>query len=264
MKVLVIGAGKMTTALLKGLAALEDLSSWGIYSPSGRSNKELAQAVGAMAVDKLEDVTVTPEWILLGCKPQQLPDFARILPARFRDCPFVSMLAAIPEQDQRRILGVDQLVRIMPNLPVASREGVTLICSESARKLVPEYQQLLAQVGMALVVTEPELEELTLLTGSGPALFYEFALNLAGGFSSLSAAQRELLALQVMYGAALSAHQEKLPLQTKIDAVTSQGGVTIAVLEAWRANALVKLIGKGVSAGLDRGRALKAALQASR
>lgn len=256
MSVLVLGAGKMTSALLAGLSSAHDLSGWQIYSPSGVSAAALAASVGARAVGDLQKVE-PPQWVLLGCKPQQLAALAMQLNGQFQNCLYVSMLAAIPEQVQRAQLGAERLIRIMPNIPVRQREGVTLLSSLSANDELKTFQQLFSSVGMALVVKENELEELTLLTGSGPAFIYEFAKDLAASFSSLSPAQREILAVQVLYGAALGAHQEKKPLSDKIAAVTSTGGVTIAVLEKWRQLGLKRLIGEGIAAGLERSRSIR-------
>ncbi|HXH73623.1 MAG TPA: pyrroline-5-carboxylate reductase dimerization domain-containing protein [Bacteriovoracaceae bacterium] len=251
MRVLVLGAGKMAQAILKGLAETESLSEWGIYSPSGVSAKKLSEETGAQFITDLN--TVNPEWVLLGCKPQQLDSQKKTFP----DALYISLLAAIGEESQVKILGVKRLVRVMPNLSVRYRQGVSLISSSSGSKEVPKVLELFSKLGMARVMNEAELEELTLLTGSGPALFYEFTLNLAQNFNSLTEAERETLSRQVLLGAALNAKSENIPLQTMIDSVTSKGGVTIAVLEEWRSKGLVGLLKMGIEAGKKRTQELK-------
>jgi pyrroline-5-carboxylate reductase len=255
MNVLVIGAGKMTSAILEGFVGQMDFSQWMIYSPGGQSSKSLAQKIGAQVIGSLHEAK-EPDWILVGCKPQQLQSLASNLPESLRGALFVSMLAAIPEKKQLEVLGASKLIRIMPNLPVKHREGVTLMCGQSAAGELKEFQKLFALLGMSLIVGEPELEELTLLTGSGPALVYEFTRSLAEGFTALTPTQREILAVQMLYGAALNAHKEKGQLQTKIDAVTSKGGVTIAVLEGWRRHSFLDTVKAGLLAGQERARAI--------
>lgn len=258
MKVLVLGAGKMVEAILIGLKETEDLSSWSIFSPSGESAKALALKVGAEWVKELPNLKY--DYVLLGCKPQQLPDAALLLNDNLRDSLLISVLAAISEEKQREILKSKQLVRVMPNLPVKYKVGVTLLSSNSATNELPKVQKLFSNLGSAVILQEKELEELTLLTGSGPALFYEFSKNLSESFTSLDQKQRESLGRQVFLGSAISAKNEEKSLQEMIDSVTSRGGVTIAVLENFRSMKLLDLIKGGIAAGLKRTQELKAIL----
>lgn len=248
MRVLVVGAGKMNGAILAGLSG--ECSQWGIISKSGVSAKKMADEFGLQFVEKIEDFH-NPDWILLGCKPQQIREI------RIPDVPVMSVLAAIPEETQKKILGVSHLVRVMPNLPVKTRNGVTLL-SSSSKPLLKTAEELFSKLGVTKTMGEKELEELTLLTGSGPALFYEFARNLAGSFTSLSESEREDLVKAVLRGSASSVGETAL--QEMIDAVTSKGGVTIAVLEEWRKEKLSDVLAGGVKNGLKRTEELKSRL----
>lgn len=255
MKVLVLGAGKMLEAILVGLSASQDLKDWGLYSPSGVSASKLAASIGAQWVQDLDQVK--PDLVIVGCKPQQLKDLKLTIGDRFKGALFVSVLAAISEKDQLNILGASKLIRIMPNLPVRYGKGVSLIASESAAHELDQIQKLFSNLGMALVLSEIELEELTLLTGSGPAFFYEFTKNLAEGFTSLNQNKREELSRFVLMGAAHSASLNQDPLDKMISEVTSKGGVTIAVLERWRESKLFSVLKTGIEAGKKRSAELR-------
>ena len=260
MKVLVLGAGKMIESILTGLKISEDLSQWSIYSPSGVSAQRLAHKVGAQWVSTLDSIS-KPDWVIIGCKPQQLQDLATSLQGRFHDALYISILAAASESHQLKILGIKKLVRVMPNLPVAFRKGISLLASSSVNEELKQVKLLFGMLGEAPIVTENELDELTLLTGSGPALFYEFTSLLAASFSSLSKEEREVLARKVLLGAAMAATHDSKPLSDLIDAVTSKGGVTIAVLNEWRKESLDQLISKGITAGKARSLEIKSILQ---
>lgn len=249
-RVLVLGAGKMVGACLEGLCPSRQAIEWGIYSPSGVSAKNLAEKIGARFVSDLD--SFTPDWVIVGCKPQQLKQLATDLKGRYPNALYLSLLAAIPEKVQRETLGVSRLVRVMPNLSVKFREGVTLLSSTSAQNDLWLVEKLFSKLGLCKIMDENSLQELTLLTGSGPALFYEFTLNLAQSFTSLPEEEREAMARQVLLGAGLSAKNESLPLSEMIDAVTSKGGVTIAVLQEWRSKGLINVLKDGVKSGLVR------------
>lgn len=260
MKVLVLGAGKMTEAILMGLRDKENLLEWMIYSPSGTSAQKLAGAVGCRFVADLNQVKAV-DVVLLGCKPQQLKDLSVTLPSHLRSNLFVSMLAAIPEKTQLDILGAKEMIRIMPNMPVKHREGITLLSSESAQSRLKSFETLFSKLGTSMAVKEEELEELTLLTGSGPAFFYEFAKNFSESFESLDEKAREKLVRQVLKGAAVSALNSTEDLSVMREAVTSKGGVTIAVLEHWWNENLGQLIRAGINRGKERAQELKAILR---
>lgn len=259
MKVLILGAGKMTEAILEGLKDETDLSRYYIYSPSGKSAEALAKKVGAHFLADLNSLP-NPDWVWIGCKPQQLKTLAESIQGKFNQAVFVSMLAAIPEEDQLNVLGVKKLIRIMPNLPVKFKKGITLISSVSAASELPKARALFSLIGLAQEVKEAELEELTLLTGSGPALFYEFTKLLGSSFTSLNEIEREQLARMVLLGSATSAAKSPENLTPMIDAVTSKAGVTIAVLEEWRKLGLSRLLLDGIERGKRRTLEIKESL----
>jgi pyrroline-5-carboxylate reductase len=259
MKVLVLGAGKMIEGILLGLRESVDLSMWTIYSPSGVSAEKLALKVGAKSCSTFSGLN--PDFVLIGCKPQQLKDLKGTIGDVFQDKLFVSILAALSEEQQLKILGAKKLLRFMPNLAVARNAGVGLLSSRSAKDQLSVIENLFLALGKVKVVSEKELDELTLLTGSGPAFFYELAKELASAFSSLTQEEREELARQVMSGASRVAQDSEKGLDTLISEVTSKGGVTIAVLEKWREKNLKGLIAEGIEAGKQRSEELRSRLQ---
>ncbi len=260
MRVLVLGAGKMVEAVLTGLKKTTNLSEWMIYSPSGVSAAKLAGKVGALSVQDLSAVK-NPDWILIGCKPQQLKELKETIGERFKGSLFVSLLAAVSEEDQMRILETKDLIRLMPNLPVEFNEGICLLSSVSAKQRLSSFQTLFEKLGTSLIVSEEELDELTLLTGSGPAFFYEFALSLASCFESLNPEGREKLVRQVFKGSARNSSTSTKSLSEMTDAVTSKGGVTIAVLTQWREKQFVDFIKQGILAGKKRTDEIKSLLR---
>lgn len=262
MKVLVLGAGKMVEAILEGLKNETDLSQFYIYSPSGVSSKVLAKKIGCHVAESIEDVK-NPEWIWIGCKPQQLKGLEQSFRGKFPQVTFVSMLAAISEADQLEILGVNRLIRIMPNLPIRFKKGITLMTSRSATSDIKRISNIFSLVGLVKEVNESQFEELTLLTGSGPALFYEFTKSLGNCFSSLPASEIEELSRAVLQGSGFSVSASDDTLKEMIDQVTSKAGVTIAVLERWRSEKLEQVLMNGVEAGLQRTFEIKDSLRRS-
>jgi pyrroline-5-carboxylate reductase len=256
MKILVLGAGKMVEAIALGKSSSNKLSDWGIFSPSKVSAQALATKCGAQFVPELS-ADLNPEFLIVGCKPQQLQELKTTLNDQYKDAVYISLLAAVDEKTQADILGVKKLIRVMPNLSVKYQEGVTLLSSNSAPEYLSKVSSIFSELGLVKVVEESVLEELTLLTGSGPGLFYEFTRELSLAFNSLPEEEREMLAKQVLLGAGINAKYENQNLTSLTQSVTSKGGVTIAVLMSWREQGLSQVLKAGISAGLKRSMELK-------
>ena len=249
MKILVLGAGKMVEALLNGI--LPDENKYYFYSPSGVSAEKLAAKFNAQAVDK--DLIPDPDFIVLAHKPQQLGQVAKELNGRFKEIPFISMLAAIDEQTHKKVLGATRIARIMPNLNVRFKRGVTLVSSVSFHKDELKFTlNWLSPTGLCLHVSEDQLNELTLLTGCGPALFFQFAIYLSKSFKSLPASELFKLTEQIMKGSAELLQEYPGDFEAAIKDVSSKGGVTEAILRAWDENHLNREIEKGIMAGRAR------------
>lgn len=254
-RILVLGAGKMVEAILTGLSVQMTLENVSIFSPSGTSARRLAEKLGAKFTTDLD--SESPELLLIGCKPQQIRELKGIIGNRFDRVPGISMLAALSEKTQREILGLPELVRVMPNLAVSFNEGVILLSSSGSDPVVNRAARLFGFLGHVERVSEGELEDLTLLTGSSPAFFYEFAKHLSSSFSSLDPEKRETLIRKTFAGAAETLRRSSGSLDDLIGSVTSKGGVTIAVLEELRRQDLGSTVKNGITKGHHRARELQ-------
>jgi len=244
----VLGAGKMTQAIFIGLSQKIDGRSFTFYTPSMTSAKDLASQTNGNFSKDIPD-HIEADFLWLGLKPQGLESLRGLGEQISSKTIVISMLAAIDEKTQMDILGVKKLIRVMPNLPVKYNQGVTLIASESAPEALEEVCDLFNLVGEGHILSENDLEKLTLLTGSGPAFIYEFIKILSSHFDHANA---EALVRSVLLGSAETVKNEDSSLQKLIDSVTSKGGVTIAVLNKWRENGLSDLVAAGIMSGKAR------------
>lgn len=125
-----------------------------------------------------------------------------------------------------------QVVRVMPNTPVAVGEGMAAValgkCAETATG------ELIASVfqssGKAVILEEYLMDAVTGLSGSGPAFVFLMieALADAGVRVGLTRQHALLLSAQTLFGAAkMVLETGEHPAKLK-DMVTSPGGTTIA------------------------------------
>lgn len=254
-----IGCGHMAGALIEGWRkAGVDFAEAVVIRPSGRK------------VEGVRTVTVIPDEppplrCVLGFKPQLLGAIApELAPKLSSQTVLVSMLAGVEAETLRaRFPVVEAVVRIMPNLPVGERRGVTALFSHDAEpELRRRMHGLFGLLGVA-VWTESEVELGTIgsLAGAGPAYVARFiaALAKAGEARGLDPDLAARIALETVLGTALMACAHSESMDKVARRVASPKGTTeagLAVLD--HDGALDDLIAETIAAAAARGAQLAA------
>lgn len=249
-----VGCGHMAGALIEGwLKADVDFSEAVVIRPSGR------QVAGIRTVSSFPDEP-SPLRCVLGFKPQSLRDIAPILAPRLSSTTvLISMLAGVEVATLRAFFpGVQSVVRIMPNLPVSERRGLTALYSADAEADL--RQRLMALFGLLgrthWADDEAELAAIGALAGAGPAYVARFiaALAKAGEARGLAPGLAQAIALETVAGTALMAEARGEAMDEVARRVASPKGTTeagLAVLDTGAA--LDRLIAETIEAAARRG-----------
>lgn len=228
MQVGLIGAGNMARALARG---------WGdpvLCSDSGSGRaQELAQELGGEAAPNLE-VARRSDLVILCHKPYQLAAVAAEI--AHEATAVTSLLAGVSLADLQKAYPGVPIIRLMPNMPVEVRRGVTCYCA--AENAGPELEQqvvaLFERVGIVVAVREDLLDPLTALSGNGPA--YDALVVEAQADAAIRCGAPPALALQLATEtlAGTAALLAKRGYETPIvrREVTSPGGATARGLAA--------------------------------
>jgi len=256
---LLVGCGNMAGQMLaRWLACGLDPAHVTVVRPSGRDVAPGVKVVTA-APESIADDTL----ILLGMKPYQLADVARDLsPLTGAGTTIVSILAGTPLADLRGHLPTaGAIVRAMPNLPVGIGQGVTALHGETTRAdAMAQVQALMALLGLVeLIEDEGLFNEVTALSGCGPAFLFRFidALARAGAALGLPEAQAQRMALATVAGAADFARVGIDSPAILADRVASPGGMTREGLNMLDADdRLERLMIDTLQAARDRGLAM--------
>jgi pyrroline-5-carboxylate reductase len=254
-----VGCGQMAGALIEGWRRADvDFSEAVVIRPSG------AQIEGIRTVSSIPDEP-SPLRCVLGFKPQSLKAVARALAPRLSSTTvLVSMLAGVQVDTLRRLFpAVQAIVRIMPNLPVSERRGVTALFSKDAE---PDLRQRMMALFGLLGRThwardEAEFAAIGAVAGAGPAYVARFiaALAKAGEGRGLAPGLAQAIALETVAGTALMAEARGEPMDEVANRVASPKGTTeagLAVLDA--DGALDLLIAEAIAAAARRGTELAA------
>lgn len=230
-----IGAGRMATALAKGLSAGFTSANQIIASDVlPAACEQFLSATGANITDDNLEVVSQSDIVFLAVKPHFLRDVVTGIAGKIEPRHLiVSIAAGVTIPDILACLpATSRVVRVMPNTPClvgTGAAGFSLGGSATADDAVL-VEQMMSTVGLAYEVPERLLDAVTGLSGSGPAYVYQFieALSDGGVRVGLPRDVATRLAAQTVMGAA------KMVLETGEhpgalkDAVTSPGGTTIA------------------------------------
>ncbi|MET0137303.1 MAG: pyrroline-5-carboxylate reductase dimerization domain-containing protein, partial [Sphingobium sp.] len=209
--------------------------------------------------------------ILVGIKPQQFDGIAARLDALVgADSYILSIMAGLPTGLLRKALpSAGRIIRLMPNLPVRTGQGVVLTFAENSGAIdagaadAETVGRLLAPLGVVeALASEGQFDLGTALSGCGPAYVYRVidALAAAATRLGLEEGQAARLALQTVAGAASAAAQSDVAPGVMADLVASPGGMTRLGMDVLDADdRLLDLLTDTLRAARDRGAELAAA-----
>ncbi|MGJ8639380.1 MAG: pyrroline-5-carboxylate reductase [Opitutaceae bacterium] len=236
-KIVFIGAGRMASAIVRGLLEKEHYLPEEIACTCGDdpTGPELAEQTGIHFLADITTALYEAEAVVLACKPQQFNKIDAALANAATGKLVLSILAGTPlARLSEKFANARNIVRTMPNTPGQIGAGVTAYTPlrELTEKDNAIVENTLSSLGNYHEVDEADLDAVTALSGSGPAYVFEFAAALreAGINCGLDEALAESLAIDTLLGAAmLLAESEDTPEDLR-NAVTSPGGTTAAAL----------------------------------
>jgi pyrroline-5-carboxylate reductase len=261
--VVLVGAGKMGSALLEGWLGL-GVDPAGVTVIEPQPTAEIA----ALAARGLHlNPTTSPartDAVVIAVKPQTAPealvDIAnRIAPGAV----VISIMAGRPLGFLEVALPADTaIVRAMPNTPASIGRGITVAVPNA--QVTPAQRdlahRLLAATGaVEWIDDEALMDAVTAVSGSGPAYIFLLAESLAraGEKAGLPAALAANLARATVAGAGELLHRSPLDSATLRHNVTSPGGTTAAALEVlMSADGLDPLMERAIAAATRRSREL--------
>jgi pyrroline-5-carboxylate reductase len=259
-----LGAGRMATALAKGLVSAGFTSADSIVAsdPLPAAREAFASATSSRTVASSTDVVRDSDALILAVKPSNVAEvLAEISPALQPRHLLISIAAGVPLKTLSASVGPNvRLVRVMPNTPCLVGSGASAYAMGSNTttddgKLVA---RLLSTVGIAVELPEGLLDAVTGLSGSGPAYIYKVieALSDGGVLMGLPRDVATRLASHTVLGAAQMVVRTGDPPAVLKDAVASPGGTTIAGLHALETGGLRAALMNAVKAATIRSREL--------
>lgn len=237
LKMAVLGAGAMATALVKGwLAAGLVTPNQIVAADISTERRAVMTELGVPVVHAAELAVESAQVVLLAVKPQQMPALMEEIRDHITPQTLViSIAAGISLHQLEQGVGDGRaVIRVMPNTPCLVN---TVAAGISAGQYATQDQvewvlTLFRAVGIAYLLPEKQLDAVTGLSGSGPAYVYLIieALSDGGVAAGLPRDTATVLAAQTVLGAARMVIETKTHPALLREMVTSPAGTTAAGL----------------------------------
>ncbi len=260
-----IGAGNMAETLLSGLISSNQSKPENIICSDVRQDRleELKERYAIQTELDNKTAIQSANIVIYAVKPQIMAEvITETADALDMSKLIISIAAGVPLAAIESLVNKDlRLIRAMPNLCVAVKEGATAIAAGAHAKQedIDQAMAIFNSVGRCVFLKENHLlDAVTGLSGSGPAYIFMIvdALADAGVKMGLSRWDARTLSSQTVLGAA------KMLLETKThpgelkDMVTSPGGTAIAGLHTLEKGGLRTTLINAVEAATLRSKEL--------
>ncbi len=258
-KLVVMGGGKMGTALATGLvrSGWADAGELVVVDPDAGVRARLSAEIAGIGV---ADLPVAAEGALLAVKPEAAEGACRLLGAAGIGR-VLSVVAGVATPRLEAALPTGAVVvRSMPNTPSLIGAGVAAMAGgEAATSADLDWAEgILAAVGTVVRLPERQLDAVTGLSGSGPAYLFVVAEALieAGVVAGLPRDVSRTLVVATLLGSAkLLAESGDEPSALRA-AVTSPGGTTAAGVRMLELKAVRSAFIEAVATATERSRQL--------
>lgn len=253
----VIGAGFMSTAIVKGVLKSNILSKNDIIVSDVK--EEYLSKAKDLSVNTTTDnkyLADNSEFVLFAVKPQGASNvFEQIKGCKCNK--FISIMAGVKISKIKSNFEDSKVARCMPNTPCSLGVGaIGVDASDFENDKDKEFiKNILSSCGEVVFVDESKLNAVTGISGSSPAYFYYFirALINSGVKAGLEFEDAKKLAVSTMIGSGkMILENTDKSLDELISAVCSKGGTTIEAIKKFDEHELNGIVDDAVTACINR------------
>ena len=258
MKLCFIGAGKMATAIARGLVIngvyeSEEICASDIFE---QARIQFSDVTGCSAIEDNKIAVSSADTIILAVKPQNAEAVLSKLEGLLDDKLIISIAAGLKISKLQAWTGSERVIRVMPNTPSMVNKGASVYSpsSEATENDKAIADKIFNTIGIAYEMDESKLDAVTALSGSGPAFVFAYveAMVAAAEKLDLEPYEAQKLLVQTIAGAAKMLEEEIGSPAELREAVTSKGGTTHAGLESLRQNNFDQVLYDCLKAAHDR------------
>jgi pyrroline-5-carboxylate reductase len=257
-----IGTGNMGGALILAAAKSNSENELLLSDKIREKADALAEKTGGKVCGNVT-VAAEADYIFLGVKPQVLRDLLSSVSETLyerTDVVLISMAAGIEIETITDFLNREfPIIRIMPNLPVAVAQGMTLYSPcRTSEEDVSFFENMMSNTGKILKLPENLIDAACSVSGCGPAFVCMIIEAMADGGVKCGLSRQVALdlAIQTLIGTSKYLDETQTHPAVLKDAVCSPAGSTIAGVEALENFGLRSCLMEGIIASFERNKEL--------
>jgi len=200
--------------------------------------------------------------IILAVKPQDAHSvYPKLKPYITEQHIILTIMAGVKIKEVVEALGINKVIRTMPNLACQIGMGVTgfMVSETIPQKDIDFIRKLLETTGASIqLYDEDQLNAITALSGSGPAYIFYFmnAMIQRGIEYGFSLTEASKIVEQTFLGAVELYKVNNFTCDEWISKVSSKGGTTEAAIKHFNENTVSLHIQEGLDKALNRSREL--------
>lgn len=260
MRVLVLGAGNMGLTYAEGMSKSKLMKKKNIMvlDKSDAILEKVDKMNGFDTYKNLKDCVPEADIIFVAVKPNHAQDlFETMKPLVNNEQLVISIMAGVTIEVIKKSLGIDKVVRAMPNLAAKVGLGLTSYVSsqEVSRLELLTVENLLDTTGKSIRVSnENFIDASTGISGSGPAYVFYFMQSMMEAALQMGFSENvsKVLVSQTFTGAVELFNKHNLSPNSWMEMVASKGGTTRAALDSFENNKVGELIKEAAFAAFNR------------
>lgn len=210
------------------------------------------------AYKQLEECLPIADIVFIAVKPYHCEDLFAIMKGMVNSNQLiVSLVAGLKIETIQEELGINKIVRTMPNLPAKVGKGITSFTESEgvSRVELLMVRNLLDTTGTSIhVSSENFIDKSTGISGSGPAYVFYFMQSMMEAARKMGFSENDskVLVSHTFEGAVELFSQGNISPAKWMDKVASKGGTTQAALDSMEDNNVNELIKEAAYAAFNR------------
>ncbi len=260
MKIVFLGGGHITRALLAGLRDSGDHRFIAVHDRNADKLRRLQRDFGAVAEPDLRRAVCLADMLLVAVRPAGVHDLLAQIGRVERPTVAVSLAAGLPLRQLRHTLGPQaRWARAMPSPVCREGRGLTAITCDRAmtareRNLV---RGLFARLGTAVVIPEREFDVFSTAYSPSQGYYAVNALATAARKLGLNAKVARLAAAHALADAIQEWRASGASLEVLMQEAATPGGIAATVMAAKDRDGYPKIMERSLRAGIERAQQMR-------
>lgn len=232
MKISIIGCGNMGKALAMRLKS-HTLFLYDLHSEKMQALKEYGKPCDE---DSITAALQESDVIILAVKPQGLDEAVLIFEGiDLKKKMLISLLTGISIARIKEKIPMENIVRMMPNLPMVYGEGLIGLSGEKTLLDGDQLKEICKPLGKTYFLDESKMDAFTSLAGSGPGFVLALIKSMinAGTELGFDAKDADFLVQQMVKGTVCLLEESGKAPSELIEQIATPNGTTIAGLNQY-------------------------------